>query len=281
MNSKEKIIGIIVVTYNRLEKLKICINNLIMLEQAQGYIYRFVIVNNNSKDATGKYLDQFKDDERFIICNLKENVGGAGGFHYGIKLCCDMSFFAIWGMDDDAYPSIQSLTNLLKIGEQYNFSCCLQSNSYESITSGENIKTIDSLMFVGFFLTTDIIKRIGNVRKEFFIMHDDTEYAKRLKYNDIDIVFVRNSYIVHKSECANYYVGRIFKKIRLMKLPDWKMYYLVRNHFFTCKIYNESIIESVIKIFIPWFIKTAAFCPKQCQILIKALRDGIKKEDKN
>ena len=279
MSMEEKTIGIVVVTYNRLPKLKINIEHLLRLEQRPGYNYKFVIVNNNSLDGTREYINQFSDDDRFIICNLEENIGGSGGFYYGIKKCCDQSFFAVWGMDDDAYPDEKSLTNLLDIGEQYNFLCCLQSNSYESLIEGEKTKQIKSLIFVGFFLTCAMILKIGNVKKNFFIMHDDTEYSKRLISNNIDIIFVRNSFIVHKSECVNYYTGKYNKNLCLMKLPDWKMYYLVRNHFFTCKLYNESIIESVVYKFVPWFFKTLLFCPKQCRVLLKALIDGISGND--
>ncbi len=273
----EKEIGVVVVTYNRLEKLKLNLACLKNLKVKDGYSYRFVIVNNASTDGTKQFLEAFSEDDRFEILNLETNTGGSGGFYQGIKWCCDHDSFAIWGMDDDAYPEEASLYNLLDCAENIGFDNCLQSNSY-ALPCDTAYKEINSLIFVGFFLTCEMIQKIGNVRGDFFIMHDDTEYAKRLQRFGLKTFFVKESRISHTSQCANYYENKSpFTRLRLMKLPDWKMYYLVRNHFLTCKAYNnEKLFYSIFVKFVLWYLKTLYFCPKQTKILRLALKDGLK-----
>ena len=40
-----------------------------------------------------------------LLITLPENMGGAGGFHEGIKYAFEHGFDYIWLMDDDGVPS--------------------------------------------------------------------------------------------------------------------------------------------------------------------------------
>ena len=71
-------IACIVVTYNRLELLKQCINAL--LHQSFNN-FDIIVVNNGSTDGTEKWLKENPQIKFFT----QENLGGAGGFHNGIK----------------------------------------------------------------------------------------------------------------------------------------------------------------------------------------------------
>ena len=71
-------VGIVVVTYNRLSLLKEVIESL----RVQSYRdYQIVVVNNGSTDETPLWLEKQKD----IITITQDNLGGAGGFHTGMK----------------------------------------------------------------------------------------------------------------------------------------------------------------------------------------------------
>ena len=71
-------VGIVVVTYNRLQLLTEVIDAL----RKQTYNdYQIVVVNNGATDGTEKWLSQQRD----IITITQENLGGAGGFFTGMK----------------------------------------------------------------------------------------------------------------------------------------------------------------------------------------------------
>lgn len=101
--------AVTIVTYNRLELLKECVQQ--VLSQTVPFSY-ICIVDNHSTDGTSKYLDQLvaetqtassdKNKPEFHILHLPENIGGAGGFAKGIddlgKTDCDWILI----IDDDA-----------------------------------------------------------------------------------------------------------------------------------------------------------------------------------
>lgn len=97
---REKIAAVIV-TYNRLEKLKKAIASI--LDQDIDYV---VVLNNKSTDDTQDWLEsEALKDSRLKVLYLEENTGGAGGFHYGSKWACentDAGWLVLF--DDDAYP---------------------------------------------------------------------------------------------------------------------------------------------------------------------------------
>ena len=78
-------IGAVVVTYNRLDKLKKALKSF----EDQQYLPAYVIVvNNASTDTTAQYLQQWQEKDvgfEKIILTMKSNTGGSGGFYAGIK----------------------------------------------------------------------------------------------------------------------------------------------------------------------------------------------------
>ena len=78
-------IGVVLVTYNRLEKLKIALKSY----EEQTVLPKYIlVVNNNSNDGTKEYLENWaKDNSKIekIVVNLDKNTGGSGGFYEGLK----------------------------------------------------------------------------------------------------------------------------------------------------------------------------------------------------
>ncbi|MBK6915081.1 MAG: glycosyltransferase [Ignavibacteriales bacterium] len=96
----------VVVTYNRLELLKQCIESI--RNQTQK-LDKIIVVNNDSIDGTFEWLNSQED----ITHINQKNLGGAGGFYTGIKTAYNNGFDWIWCMDDDGLPEINALENLL------------------------------------------------------------------------------------------------------------------------------------------------------------------------
>ena len=79
MESNKKIkIACVIVTYNRLEKLRKCLS---CYENQSICPSEIIIVNNNSSDGTKEFLEQWKCLDSSIkktVINLESNQGGAG-----------------------------------------------------------------------------------------------------------------------------------------------------------------------------------------------------------
>ena len=92
----------VVVTYNRLDKLKATLARL--LEEPVRDLAAVVVVDNASTDGTGAWLDTL-DDARLVVHRSNANLGGAGGFETGMRLAVDtLDPDWIVVMDDDARP---------------------------------------------------------------------------------------------------------------------------------------------------------------------------------
>ena len=72
----------VVVTYNRLSLLK---KNIEALQKQKLKINMdILIIDNASTDGTGKYIKELKN-KKIQYFNTGKNIGGAGGFNYGIR----------------------------------------------------------------------------------------------------------------------------------------------------------------------------------------------------
>ena len=109
-------IGAVVVTFNRLEKLKKALAAFEAQTCPPAYL---IVVDNGSNDGTAEYLEVWKEENgqaaevcRRIVLPMGENTGGSGGFHAGLKYAMgtpDADW--IWVSDDDAYPEPDAFAN--------------------------------------------------------------------------------------------------------------------------------------------------------------------------
>ena len=111
-------IATIVVTYNRKELLLECLEHLF----DQSYGSDIIVVDNNSDDGTEEALRELIEKKKIQYINTGANLGGAGGFQYGIKYATESGYDYLWIMDDDSMPTSNALEELLRWGKTY----CLQ-----------------------------------------------------------------------------------------------------------------------------------------------------------
>lgn len=210
----------VVVTYNRLQLLKENIEAL--LNQSESC--DILVVNNASTDDTENYmLSICEKEDKIIYCNTGENLGGAGGFAFGIKVAMQSNYKYLWIMDDDSIPHKDALKSLLNkadlIDNNFSYMTSLvywtdnklfrmntpfihwnKSNELEilQVLSEKKLIPIDKSSFVGCFVNSDYVNKVGLPIAEFFIYGDDVEYTARLSkeqnaYLDVDSV------IIHKA----------------------------------------------------------------------------------
>lgn len=94
-----KSVAAVVVTYNRKELLKEAIDALLMQSVAEADV---LVVDNASTDGTKDYIADYIDQGQIIYINTGENLGGAGGFNFGMRKACEAGYKYVWIMDDDA-----------------------------------------------------------------------------------------------------------------------------------------------------------------------------------
>lgn len=274
-------VGIVVVTYNRLNCLEKNISCLMKLQKPDNIRFQYVIVDNCSTDGTREYLDKYSKNDRFHIIHMKQNTGGSGGFYTGVKYCMDHRYDYVWGMDDDAYPHVDALSKLLEIAVAKANSCCFWSNCNNDQDFSEALKEVNQWMFVGFFIPTSIIKSVGLPRRDFFIYHDDSEYAYRIRKKGYKIYKVRDSLIDHKDGLSKYFSGKSFFGHQITNysdLPDWKRYYDVRNMLLMYQKTDINYWKILLSHCPKTLIATKAYNPSQLSIVKKAISDGIRRK---
>lgn len=238
MNNK---VCCVVVTYNRLEKLKKTIQS---FDNQSVYPERLIIVDNCSTDETYDYLEKIKANTKAYpinVIHLKKNTGGAGGYYAGISeaIKCDCDWIHL--SDDDAYLDknlIKEFKNLtikendnvgaisgtvfehgkiaymhrrkIKRGLFFIKEICSKEKDY-----GKDAFEINLFSYVGTFIKKEVINEIGNTKKDYFIWYDDTEHSVRVQ-KKYKIICVPRIKIYH--DCP----------VTTKKLT-WKKYYAYRN----------------------------------------------------
>lgn len=231
-------IGVVVVTFNRLEKLKKALQAYSEQTVQAKYI---IVVNNASSDGTTEFLVEWKSyDEGFekVILNLPQNIGGSGGFYEGQKLAITKDADWIMIGDDDAYPEPNyiegMLTYIKKNGDKCSVVCgkVLENGTYQHrgrfgnpygnflvpIKQSEYKKTEFSLEHVGYLgivINKEKLIQAGLVISDYFIWFDDVEHCVRLKKKG-DIVCLSNYTMIHDTE-------------NVPNVLSWKDYYGMRN----------------------------------------------------
>lgn len=264
----------ITVTYNRKNLLR---KNILNIIQQTITLEKIYIIDNCSSDGTYEYIkDLIDNNENIEYIRLESNLGGSEGFYQGILRACEDGMEYLWGMDDDAFPEPDALEELINAYNEIDEECCLWSNCNND-NFKEDYKEVNSWMFVGFFMPTKIVKKIGMPRNDFFIYHDDSEYSYRIIKRGYKIYKVKKSKIIHGDlqDRPMYKKNLLNKEITFPIMPDWKLYYYSRNsilkyQFNDINKYKAIFIQSPKEI-----IKLILMNKKQAKVFIRGYYHGI------
>lgn len=286
-------IAALVVTFNRLDKLKKCWAAIEQLSFNQ-----IIIVDNASTDGTNEWLSQIQDP-RLIIIHNETNEGGAGGFFRGSEwLALNENPDWVLFFDDDAYPDKNILKDFISsdkrdanviatnVYDRFGSRCKMnipwvkipnslidmylynkKPHLYEA--SNECFSEISTFSFVGVFVDFGTLKNTYfKINKELFIYFDDVYYSWSLKnmgckmYYNPDLIFQHD--IVESNSAM---------------LP-WKIYYLSKNLLLSRKIFPKnqpfsilSIILRMIKYF--YMVRKSNDKVLYLRFLLKGIFDGL------
>lgn len=241
-------VAVVIVTWNRLEKLQRC-----LLETRKLAVDTIVVVDNASTDGTKEWLSALDDSRLHLIFNA-DNQGGAKGFKCGAEYLCTYGT-ADWVIfyDDDAWPEndfIQQLKTLSASG--YSVFCsrvqtpdkhiCKMNIPYKKLPCNfrDNIHyfindkaflpdtniacEVETFSFVGMVIQGDLIKdSYQMIDDSLFIYYDDVYFSWQLFRKGNRIRFSPELNITHDIDISS------------SPMPAWKVYYLVRNLIFSLK----------------------------------------------
>lgn len=253
-------VTVVLVTFNRLEKLKIALS---CYEKQTYKIEKIIIVDNCSTDGTIDFLKKWLDSKTNFdkeVVYLSENTGGAGGFGAGmdhaLNLVNSMQLKTDWILvsDDDAFPNDDAIEKMIAYYqkqevEKQNEIVALSSavvnhgqihESHRSRIEKDFFRIrfvgvdkkyyntdgfeIDLFSYVGTMIKVSALKNVGTTLRDLFIYGDDNEHSLRLGKIG-KLVCVPASVFVHDTP------GVETRKI------GWHNYYNRRNQLYILKEY--------------------------------------------
>lgn len=178
----------VVVTYNRINDLKLCINS---LHNQAFKDFDILVVNNGSTDGTKEYLDSLNN----IVKIHQDNLGGAGGFYAGQEYMMSNGYDWIWMMDDDGIADTDQLLHLVEFTQkhsenQFVNALVVDKDNHDALAFYANGISKEELMnmesydgfihpFNGTFVNREVFEICGLTKKEMFIWGDEIELTMR------------------------------------------------------------------------------------------------------
>ncbi|MDD7638972.1 MAG: glycosyltransferase family 2 protein [Subdoligranulum variabile] len=185
----------VVVTYNRLPLLRQC---LAALTSQTALGLTIFLIDNASTDGTAEAVAAMTLPN-LVYRNTGKNLGGAGGFAYGVREAVLAGYDALWLMDDDTLPTPTALAEFLQAdrdlhgrygwlsGRALAPDGTDQPMNLQRVTPYKDLPNFDGARipavmasFVSLFLRTETVRRYGLPIAEFFIWSDDWEYTRRI-----------------------------------------------------------------------------------------------------
>lgn len=256
-------VAAIVVTRNRIELLKECINS---IKRQSRTLDEIIVIDNGSDDGTQAWLS----NQHGLTVIRQVNTGSSGGQFTGIKTAFANGHDWFWCMDDDTIPRPDALERLLesppaKQGTASFLSSLVVwtddtphranlapiSTNYETWhhrVLTDKVLPVTSATFVSLAISRHAVAKQGLPYHDFFIWYDDVEYTQRLRRFKPGWL-VLESVAIHKTETntpvaiSGKLPGRMVEKYC----------YGIRNHMFTLRTSAQSgylrlrLCESLIR----------------------------------
>lgn len=279
--------GIVIVTYNRINLLKECVEHCIRQTYRPS---RIIIIDNCSTDGTKEYLaDLNRDQENINVIHLEQNTGGAGGFYRGLVEATKTDIDWVMLIDDDAILDYNCMENMNPLnrkekGEAY--ACVVKMQGQIDTGHRRNLNGPNSLedyknneftcryaTFCGLMVKTSLVSKIGFPEKDYFIWFDDTEYCMRI--NEYCRIIVCTKAILNHKVVPD-------PTLQGHKRASWKTYYGTRNSIHALKkhkMYGELMkkIRRTIIVIIKLLYSSIGDnnCINEAKLFWDAMCDGL------
>lgn len=223
-------VAAVVVSYNRVELLRKCLSALHDQDHIPDEI---IVVDNGSSDGS---QDVVRTEYPFVtLFETERNLGGAGGFAWGVELAIKGGHSEAWLMDDDAEPYQDSLGVLVRAmsdaPERPGFVASLVVNAAGE-PSQQHLPEVsrdpatqlaatqlggvatESASFVGVLVDLCRSKVTELPYSDFFIWFDDVEYTRRLAANSYGVLMPASRIFHPEKDNRSDMEGRLFYYLR-------------------------------------------------------------------
>jgi GT2 family glycosyltransferase len=249
-------VAVVVVTFDRADLLTGMLDGLAALDRAPDAV---VVVDNHSTDHTPDVLaaELARGRLPLQVVRTEENLGGAGGFHLGLRTAYAQGWDRFWLMDDDVVPAPDCLSVLMAVDEDCLTSVredshgrlCEKAATRFDLTHPWVIKPktgmvedfgtreampelveVENVAFEGFMVRRDVVAEIGLPDPSYFIFYDDVDLAIRARRAGRRIWAVRDAVLVRQLDFDQQH-----------DLAGWKGFYMYRNLFVVHLRYGENV----------------------------------------
>ncbi|WP_299922107.1 glycosyltransferase family 2 protein [uncultured Nocardioides sp.] len=269
-------VAVVVVTFNRADLLAGMLDGLAAQTRRPDAV---IVVDNASTDHTRAVLEA-RTDLPLHVTHSPDNLGGAGGFHLGVRAAYDAGWDRVWLMDDDVVPAPGCLEALMAVDQdcliavREDLSGALVEkaavdfdlrnplaikpkrasidSTYADRASMPELAEVHNVAFEGFMVRRGVIEEIGFPDPSFFIFYDDAEYAVRARRAGRRIWAVRDAVLVRQLDFNQQH-----------DLSGWKGFYMYRNLFVVHLRHGENVLVRLK----PWLITVVV-------VLLSPVRGG-------
>ena len=304
-NDKGRLVAV-VVTHQRRAQIELTLAAL--LASPEHELAALVVVDMATTDGTSELLAS-QTDPRLCVLRLEENLGGAGGFAFGLRHA--MAHLApdwLVVMDDDARPRPGALAvfHALNLDGLDGFAAAvllpdgtpsdmnrptmnpfwhpgvmlrtLAGRGREAFHlraedyTRPGLRPVDGASFVGFFLRAQVIEKHGYPDASLFVNGEDALYTLGLTKAGCRLGF--DPSVVFEHNASTYSRGD--PRFR----PLWRLYYMHRNQIIVYRLATGVFLLPVLCLFVPrWLWRIRAYSGERgrfLQLFGLALLDGLR-----
>lgn len=284
-------IGIVLVTFNRLNELKKTIR---LYEQQTKLPSYILVIDNHSTDGTDVFLKSWCQEDSCVkheAITLSSNMGGSGGFYAGTQAALDHDADWIWLADDDAYPDLHALETLEQFAVKHpdlmekTSALCTKNHSASEISVGHRCRvkktplgtqivpvpsseyskeyfSLDIYSFVGALVRKEALAQAGLPNKDFFIYADDFEHSLRIRKCG-EILCVPTADVFHNDN-NNY-----------SREASWRDYYATKNILLTYR-WHFGTWAYLIRALCRMLTALRSLNPEKIRLFVVAIWDAQK-----
>ncbi len=231
----------VVVTHNRPDFLARCLQSI--AAQTLPVRRTYLVDNSDSADTNAVVIREHKN---LVYVRPGANLGGAGGFHLGLRRAVEEGADGVWLLDDDCEPAPTALQILAEVWDaqkdktRVGFVCshvewtdgsaCLMNipaptwDFLRDYSLASPVIRVASCSFVSALVPSSVVRDVGLPIRDFFIWCDDLEFTDRITragYTGLSALASRVTHRMAENE------GVSFE--RLSDANAWKYAYGARN----------------------------------------------------
>ncbi|HWU32287.1 MAG TPA: glycosyl transferase, partial [Marmoricola sp.] len=212
------------------------------------------------------------------VITTAENLGGAGGFHLGLRAAWEAGHDRFLLIDDDVVPARDFLQVMvahrgpcqMAVREDLDGNLVEKAalrfdldnpfairpkrasvdSTYASRADLPPELPVENVAFEGFMVRRDVVDSVGFPDPTFFIFYDDVDFAIRARNAGFEIVCLRDAVLVRQLDFNQQH-----------DLDTWKGFYMYRNLFVVHFRYGSNVLVRLK----PWLIMLGV-------VLVSALR---------